>query len=209
MNTFAHIANVNKRLIAQEAMLTLEFDSNITCGDAWAFRPQERHLGRIQSRRIVREIGAVEAGRIYSLLFEVRLPPSVEPRTPVARIKLSWRDNRARQEYVSTIYAPRLLSADQTLPRMAPEMAQIFSILDALRHPNNSEAELRALKARRELAIIEGRDPGLIAALEKQIDVIEGRTVTATLDQRDINFLEADQNTRATERIRPTWPEEL
>ena len=52
------------------AAVLLEFDPQVDCGDAWAFRPQERHLGAIQGRALRREIGGLESQRRYELAFE-------------------------------------------------------------------------------------------------------------------------------------------
>ena len=51
-----------------------------------------------------------------------------------------------------------------------PEVRRALDILQILRHGNDADAQLASYKARRELAIIEQRDPELIAALEKMID---------------------------------------
>ena len=50
-------------------------------------------------------------------------------------------------------------------------------------------------EARWELAILEGRDPGLIAALHTQIAVLKGESPEACLDERMRQYLESDQLT--------------
>lgn len=191
VDTFAHIAEVNRRLIAQEALLTLEFCRDITCGDAWVFRPQERYLGQIRNRRLIRELGGLEAGRIYSLLLEVRLPKDhIRPRTPVANVHLSWREGDIKSEHTILVEASR----GSTVSQPATQVNQAYSVLDALRHQDDQGIQLAALKAKCELAEYEGRDPGLIAALNKQISILDGSSET-DLDTRDQNYLEADEQT--------------
>jgi serine/threonine protein kinase len=187
VQTFSHIAEVNRRLVAEEGMLHVEIDPEVDCGDAWAFRPQERHLGRIRGRRVARELGAVESGRVYSLLLELRLPPGAPggADTPVARARLSCRTGSTRTEHEEPIVAPR--GEGEPVARVE----QAFAVLDALRKQDDGAAQLVATLARLELARLEGRDPGLIAALEKQIAVLEGRG-SAALDQADEQYLAAD-----------------
>ena len=76
IETFAHIAEVNHRLLGQEGALVVEFSSEVDAGDGWLFRPQERYLGPVRRRRFARDLGGVEAGRSYAALFELRLPPA-------------------------------------------------------------------------------------------------------------------------------------
>ncbi len=191
VRTFSHIADVNRRLVAEDGLLTLEIDGEVDAGDAWSFRPQERHLGRIQARRIVRELGAVEAGRVYALLLELRLPPAAAgaTSTPVARARLTCRSGAVRVERDALLGAPRGETEGEPVARVE----QAFVVLDALRRGDDKAAQLRATRARLDLARLEGRDPGLLAALERQIEVLEGKH-PAALGQADRQYLAADES---------------
>jgi hypothetical protein len=72
---------------------------------------------------------------------------------------------------------------------------QALAILDALRKEGDREAELRSLNARLDLARLEDRDPGLLVALQKQIDLFEGRA--AQFSELDRQYLDADLSTNA------------
>lgn len=193
--TFSHIADVNRRLVMREGILRVEFAEGVECGDAWSFRPQERWLGPIGDRRLIRELGGVEDKRVYALFAEVRLPPAKDQaRTPVARATLSWRDGETQKTSTALIDVARA-SADDGPP--LPRVEQAFAILDALRKRGDRDAELRAAEARLELAQIEGRDPGLISALQKQIAVLQGRVEPSAVSDEDKQYLDADLSTNA------------
>jgi von Willebrand factor type A domain len=160
--TFAHVAEVNRRLIGNSAKLEVHFAPEVTCGDAWVFQPHGRYLGAVRDRRIEHVIGGIEAGRWYSLLLELRLAPRL---AAVGTAEISWiaRDERVSKR--AEIVALRAEGAGD----FVPEVRQALEILQALRAGNDAAAELASYKARRELAILEMRDPELIAALDKMI----------------------------------------
>ena len=188
---FGHIAEVSRRLVALEGVLEIELDPLVDCGDAWTFRPQERYLGRIQQRRVVRELGALEAGRTYAMLLEVRLPPCEEASTLVGRATLRWKQGGVPGSFSAELCAPRCGVHEPWVPR--PEVARAHTVLDALRREGDRGAELAALRARRELALLEQRDPGLIRSLDRTIDLMEGREA-APLDEEERQYLDADQS---------------
>jgi hypothetical protein len=194
--TFSHIAEVNKRLVAREAMLEIELCDSIEGGDAWSFRPQARYFGPIAGRRLVREIGAVEDGRLYAFLTEVRLPPDPgSRRTPIAKVRLHWHDGQTKAEHRLEIAAPRAPIGTLTGQDANARVEKAFTMLDALRKQGDPKAQLRALKSRLELARLEGRDPDLLEAVTKQIEVLEGRAHPGTVSARDHTLLSSDEST--------------
>lgn len=191
--TFAHIASVNSRLIAEDAVFTIEIDEETDCGDAWAFRPQERYLGRIKGRKVERQLGALEAKRVYSMLVELRLPPvksASEKTTRVGTARLSWQGG----QYEAPLFAQRYPAAEQPT-EVVPKVTEAFTIADSMRRQGDKAAEISATRARLELARREGRDPGLLEALQKQLDVLEGRTSARALSQSDQQYIAADFST--------------
>ena len=195
VSTFGHNAQVTRRLVARDAVLTIDLDGEIACGDAWAFRPQERFLGQIVAHRLVRELGALEAGRRYAYLFEVRLPPEDAPQTAVCRVTLSCRDVAGDAQHSVLVTAPRCAARVSTARNA--EVTRAYVVLDALRRPADRRAELDAARARRDLAIAEQREPGLIAALGRQIAILEGCAAPSSLGEEDTQYLDADQSTQA------------
>jgi hypothetical protein len=198
VSTFSHVAGVNRRLAATDGVLALEFAENVECGDAWSFRPQERYLGPVVHRTFSRELGAVESERVYSLLVELRLPPvERDEREAIAYARFDHREGDQIRSHRVPIFAPRAPERTIGKPIEVERVARAATVLDALRKEGDRDAELRALKARLELATAEGRDPGLLAALQKQIDVMEGRIEVAAVSDADRCYLEADWSTRA------------
>jgi hypothetical protein len=219
--TFGHVAAASGRVVGHGAQLSVELDEGVDVGDAWAFRPQERYLGPIEGRRVVRELGALEAGRTYSLLLEVRIPPHDAPRTHIGAATLAWqsggppfaasvvplgaspacrarselaRDDRLRQRQressSAAIEVPRTAAREPGATQA--HVATAAAVLEALRRPHEQLAIVRAAHARLELALLEQRDPGLVAALRKHIDVIEGRSPSDVLGDADRQYIDAD-----------------
>jgi Mg-chelatase subunit ChlD len=160
--TFAHVAEVNRRLAGTDAKLEVSFSPEVVCGDAWVFQPHGRYLGVIRDRRVEHVIGGIEFGRWYSLLLEVRLPPGSES---VGVAKVSWIAGDERVSRQTEMIAVRKQGAATSVP----EVRRALDILQILRAGDDSAAQLASFKARRELAVLEHRDPQLIAALDKMI----------------------------------------
>jgi hypothetical protein len=59
---------------------------------------------------------------------------------------------------------------------------------------------LAALKARRELAVLERRSTSLVAALDKEIARLEGRSDEPLRDEADEQLLKADTRTTRAKR---------
>jgi hypothetical protein len=160
--TFAHVAEVNRRLIGTHARLEVALSTSVTCGDAWVFQPHGRYLGPIRDHRIEHTIGGLEAGRWYSLLLEVRLPPG---QATVGVARASW---VAGDERVVRAFEMSAVRADGTATQDS-EVRRAYDILQILRAGDDAAAQLASYKARRELAVLENRDPELIRALDKMI----------------------------------------
>jgi Mg-chelatase subunit ChlD len=191
--TFGHIADVQSNLVAPSGLFTLEFADHVDVGGAWTFRPQERYLGPVQGRRLTRELGGIEAGRTYSLLVEARVPPHDAPRTPIGSAALSWRrDGQVHEERI-VIEVPR--SATKDLGPACRRVGDVVRVLEGLRQPHEHAVQTQAARARLTLALAEGRDPGLIEALEKQLDVLEGRRAPTALSAADVQYLQSDEST--------------
>ncbi len=172
--TFAHVAAVNRRLVGADARLEASFSADVACGDAWLFQPQGRYLGAIRDRRLEYVIGGIESGRWYSLLLELRLPPGPEA---VGFVEVSWSAGDERVNRRTEMIPVRTEGASTVVP----EVRRALDILQTLRAANDSAAKLASYKARRELAVLENRDPELIAALDKLIAGMTTPPLEATL----------------------------
>lgn len=171
---FGHLAEVNRRLVAADASFTVEFAPDVRCGDAWSYRPHERHLGLVANNRLRHPLGALEAGRTYSTFFEVRLPESSGEATRVATALLAWNEAGKVLSHGADISTDRTdgLVIDLDGAEGDPKTRRTFAILDGLRRPLDDAAQLAALRARREVAVEEGHTD-LIEALDKQIEALD------------------------------------
>lgn len=160
--TFAHVAAVNRRLVGHNGKMTILFPTHVVCGDAWVYQPHGRYLGPIVDRKVEYVFGGIEEGRTYSLLFEARISPSDDL---VASMEASWvaRDSPVKQTI--HVYAPRGAEPSEHVA----DVRRAIDILLVLRSADDKDSQLASFKARRELAILESRDPELIAALDKVI----------------------------------------
>ncbi len=190
VKTFGHIAKLADRLVAKAGVLTVDFEPDVDCGDAWEFRPKERWLKAVRHRRISHELGGLEAGRTYALLAEVRLPPARGRATPVGRATLHWHDAGGRRQVSVPVAVPRGPGG-----RPDESVRRAFTLLDALRRPDDPQLRLAALKARRELAVLERRSASLVAALDKEIARLEGRSDEPQRSEADEQLLKADSRT--------------
>jgi hypothetical protein len=161
-STFAHVAEVNRRLVGHNAKLQATFSPEVACGDAWVFQPHGRYLGAIRDRRAEHLIGGIENGRWYSLLLEIRLPTGSGP---LGTVEASWVAGDERASNQIEVTAVRKEGAETPVP----EVRRAVDVLQVLRAGNDTDAQIASYKARRELAILENRDPDLIAALDKMI----------------------------------------
>jgi hypothetical protein len=193
---FAHLAELNQRVVARDARLSVRFSEEVDCGDAFSFRPQERYLGRVEGRSLSRELGRLESGRSYALLFEVRLPPGEGRGTTIGEVTLSFTRGAAPESLRADIVAPRHEGGPEELSSEDPEVRDAAAIVAVLARAGDKDAEQRAVRAKLELAQREKRDPGLLEALQKQLDILEGRS--ASLNSADVQYLDADMSSAAS-----------
>lgn len=194
IETFAHIAQVNQRLVGHGGLLSVRIDEGVDVGDAWLFRPQERLLGQVAGRLVSRELGGVEAGRRYAMMIELRLPPAPgASSTRVGEVRLAMLRGDEAVTLSSELFATRAEADGEP----SPEVEQAFSVLDALRHAGDAGAERKAVAAKLSIAQAEGRDPGLIEALQKRLDVLDGKASASSLGRADEQYLDADMSSMA------------
>ena len=194
VDTFGHVAAVNRRIVASEGTLTLRFDNTIVCGDAWAFRPHERYLGPIKGRRLVRELGALESQRVYSLLVEVRLPEVRSERSSIAKVRLAWRTAAGEAEHLLRVEAQRISRQQHSETVLIPRVAQAYAILNALRHGSDQQVLLASAQARLELARVERRDPDYVAALAKKVAILKGESPNSFVADEIRAYLELESD---------------
>jgi hypothetical protein len=204
VRTFVHLSGVTRRLVGQNGTLTVTFSPKVVCGDVWMFRPVGRYLGPIREHYVEHGFGGLEAGRVYSLLMEVRLPLDERAtQTLVAEVQASWVQEGKPIACGIEVAARRTPALSLVVPLGPIALVKgAFDALNVLRNEHNVHALLASIMARRELAVLERRDPNLIAALDKMIANLtrpaEGHSMDdakAQLSPEEQLYLDSDSGT--------------
>lgn len=188
---FANIAESAQNVIAKRALLDVELRPGIVGGSAARFRPGRHSYGANAfkgGRHFQTDLGTLEAGRSYSLLFQMKLPASEHTETEIGRVTLR----------VPGIGGPRTFECLMSLPRHAGEKmpereAAVVGARDILDAVDNDDTEttLRALKARRDLYVDEHRDQYVIDLIEKAIAELEEQGNLENLSNQERSALVA------------------
>ena len=170
---FGRIAEVAQRVVAKRAILDVELSPGTAGGTAYRFRPGRHSYGEQAFRNgrwFSQDLGVLESGRRYSLLFEVRLPPTLQDESEIGRVTL-----RVPGEGGADVYECLLSIARHEgvyTPTPDSRVAEAHDILVAM-DSDDPHATLKALHARRRLYVDERRDPHLIALLDRAIEEVE------------------------------------
>lgn len=201
VSTFRHIAEVNRRLIAREGRLVVEFKDEIGLGDAWAFRPHEICFGPIARRRNICSLGPIEARRLYSLAFEVRLPDVTSTPTLLADVAFYWQHGGEVSHFKGTVYAGRSHGPSSPIGERQQRVLHAFAALRALRDGGPLRQRLDAELAKLELARLEQRDEALILALAKSVAQLEAEELSLQIDAETARLALAVEEGRDPELI--------
>jgi hypothetical protein len=163
-DTFLHLAGVSRRIVVRDLRVLVRFAADAIPGDAFRFRPQERHLGPVRDNEWTDTIPAVETRRTYSYLLEVRLPAGAEGRQTVGIVSTTCEHGGAVRHQDARIEALRA-AGEATAD---PAVERSWRIVAGLRD-GDPDVQLAALTARIDLCRAEGRDPALVAALERRL----------------------------------------
>lgn len=184
-DAFGRIAEAAATVVTNRALLDVELADGVIGGGAWRWRPGRHRYGNDafeSGRSFKTDLGTLESGRSYSLLFQVRLPVAAATETEVARVSLR----------VPTRDGPRTFEALVTVPRHTGEMTVSVDrdvegareVLQAIGTADPKD-QLRALQVRRKLYVDERRDPDIIAALDRAITEIEQKGSLSALSAQD------------------------
>jgi hypothetical protein len=168
------VAETAVKVVATRCQVEVDLAPGVVGGEAYRYRP-----GRVRfpepafadGKRFVADLGTVETGRKYSLLFEMRAPETVERVTTlgeaVVRIPGFGGPIEARIPLTIARGEPGSLPGD-----VEGSVRTARDILGAL-SDSDPQAALRALRLRRKIYADERRDPGLIAIIDKAIRLLE------------------------------------
>lgn len=182
---FGRIGDLAQRLVAPRAILNLDLVSGVVGGMAYRFRPARHRYGDDafeMGRKFSRDLGTLESGRTYSMLFQVRLPVAVADESEIGLITLRVPGRGGPRVFEKFISIPRHDGPAET--ERDPEVAAARDVLEALDN-DDPKATLRALRMRRQLYEREQRDARVLEVLDRAIDELERHGSLAALSASD------------------------
>lgn len=172
---FGHVASTAADIIANRGIFELELRPGVVGGGAYRYRPARHRYGIDQfqnGRTFKTDLGTLESGRDYSLLFELRLPESQTLETEVGRITVRIPGHGGPRTFESLVALPRHKGIiDFAVDREVQTARDILAALGA----SDPSDHLKALRTRRGIYESERRDPQLIAIIDRAIDELEQR----------------------------------
>lgn len=172
---FRRLAVWGRNVGARLCLLRFETAAGVVGGAAYRFRPARHAYGEDafeRGRVFETDIGTLEVGRTYSLLFQVRLPQTGEHETEIGRLTLRVPGFGGPQEIERFLGIPRHRGAQPV--SADPLVTEARAVLDALDHAGPNTL-LQSLRARRKLYLAERRDPYLLAVVDKAIREVEAQ----------------------------------
>ncbi len=203
-DAYGRIAESARDVVTKRALLRIDTARGVVGGAAFRFRPARHSFGPDAFRRgrsFETDLGTLEAGREYSLLFQVRLPQTADDATEIAEVVLRVPDFGGAREFRTHLAVPRHRDA---LPLgVDPVVVEAREILEAI-DQEDPEALLRSLRARRKIYISERRDPYLLEVVDKAIAELESVGSLASLSKNERAALTAHTATAGSGRPKPT-----
>ena len=184
-DAFGHIAEAAATVVSNRAVLQVELAAGVIGGAAWRWRPGRTRFGKnaFEPGNVFKtDLGTLESGRDYSLLFQVRLPLTTASESEVARVVLHVPTREGPRVFEAFLSVPRHAGTAVTAADRDVEIAR--DVLHALGN-NDPKDQLKALRLRRQLYCDERRDPEIIAALDRAIDEIEQKGSMSALSAAD------------------------
>ena len=179
-SAFERVAAVAQKVVATRCLIDVRLAPGVVGGNAFRYRPARVKFpdpAFIEGKQFKTDLGTIEEGRKYGLLFEVRPPEREEGVTELGEITVSI------PSYGGPIVSKLPLNIPRTAPGSLPGEEETAvrtarDILDAI-SDHDPKTALRALRLRRSIYEQEKRDPGLLKLLDKAISLLES---TGSLD---------------------------
>ena len=170
---FGRVGEVAQLVVANRALLDVELRGGVIGGEAFRYRPARYRFPQGTFERGTRfstDLGTLESGRAYSLIFQLRLRRAKGAETEIGRIALrvpGFGGARMFEKVVSIQRHPgtECVEAD-------PEVQAALDVVAAL-DSDDPEATLRALNIRRAIYAQERRDPHVLFVIDKAIMELE------------------------------------
>ncbi|MCE9635751.1 MAG: VWA domain-containing protein [Planctomycetes bacterium] len=170
---FGRIAETAAHVITNRAMFEFELRQGVVGGSAFRYRPARHRYGdtAFDADGVFRtDLGTLEAGRRYSLFFQLRLPSDRGLETEVGRITVRLPGHGGAVPFESFVSIPRHHGHHAFAPDREVQAAR--DVLAALGAADPKD-QLRALRTRRKMYEDERRDPALLDAIDRAIDELE------------------------------------
>jgi len=201
-DAFDRIAEVAQNVVSNRAQFSFELAPGVVGSGAYRYRPGRHRFGENsfgEGSAFRTDLGTLESGRTYSLLFELRLPETDADRTEIGRItlRLPGAGGGVFEELVSV---PRTEGAGVAEPD--GEVVAARDVLAAL-SASDPKTQLRALRVRRKLYIAERRDPHVVAVIDKAIASLEQAGSLAALSAAEQATLRSHTVTAGGSRPAP------
>lgn len=172
-DAFDRIGVVAQTVVSNRAVLELDLAPGVIGIAAHRYRPG-RHRYRsdafVDGAKFRTDLGTLESGRTYSLLFELRLPETSEPSTDVGKVTVRIRGQEGALTASAAVSVPR--TAGASLPEPDRDVSAARDVLASV-SGSDEKTQLRALKVRRKLYVAERRDPHLVNVIDKAIAALE------------------------------------
>ena len=196
--SFHHIGEVARNIVATDAELELNFSPNVTPGDAFRFEPGTHWFGTIydRSKRFHTRIGGLEKDRTYVYAFEARLYPSHNERERIATVTLHYSFQGRRQSVKQEIFVDRTREKWRC-EQVDKEIEYLFLVLEGLR-TKDPKSMIDSLQARLKILRDEGGDPAQIELLEKAIAKLAAEGTLEGLSEFERRKLRADARSTRT-----------
>jgi uncharacterized protein YegL len=179
-DAFERIAEVATRIVSNRSIVEFELAPGIVANAAFRYRPGRHAFGEqaFVDGKFRTDLGNLEAGRTYSMLFEVRLPEASSDQTTIGTFSVRLRGVDVPRVFTQKIVIAR--TEEELTVAADPEVVAARDVLAALAG-SDIPTQLRALRVRRKLYDAERRDPHVIAVIDKAIAALESEGSLAAL----------------------------
>jgi hypothetical protein len=202
-DAFDRIAEVARNVVTNRASFELTLSPGVVGSAAYRYRPGRHRFGENAfegGSQFRTDLGTLESGRTYSLLFELRLPETSADRTEIGRIVLRLPGAGGARTFEEFVSVPR--TAGAATPEPDAEVVAARDVLAALSGAD-PDTQLRALRVRRKLYVAERRDPHIIAVIDKAIASLEQEGSLAALSAAEQATLRSHTVTAGGSRPAP------
>jgi len=193
--SFHHVGEVARNIVATDAELELVFPPEVTPGDVFRFEPGTHWFGTIddRSKHFHTHIGGLEKGRVYIYAFEARLYPSTKERERITTATLRYSFQGDQGLIKQDIFVDRT-HEQWRHDQVDKEIEYLFLVLGGLR-TDDPQSMLASFQARLEILRDEGGDPAQIELLDKAIVKLASEGTLEGLSEFDLRRLRADSRT--------------